>query len=390
VDLDDSLNPINATTRDLAIGRFQALTDESAEGIALSTTVGAGAQDIALAPLDTAGLPLLPAPGTCLAYDSAAGGSYRFLDAGEQIELDGPAGRAAVPRDGDEYRLSSPPGAFFLGAGDYHVEGLGGGSFPPFAAEVSIGEPAALTAIDGTDLEPRAGGFSVEWDAPAMPGVTATPDATLLVGREALAQPPGSAAGVGPARFVCAASSADEPFAIPAAIFANLPDSTAELDFANLWGPRLLEFATDGPESGSLAYLHSQLAGVRLGQPHLPGTPVALPDGAEVHAEVAATFVERQRGLMFRRELPSSAGMLFLFDNPGRYGFWMLNTLVPLDIVWLDSDRRVVFVSENTPPCPPGTACPTYGSEAVAQFVLELAAGQAAAHQLNVGDELAW
>ena len=122
----------------------------------------------------------------------------------------------------------------------------------------------------------------------------------------------------------------------------------------------------------------------------LPSTPIGLPDGTEVEAELAASFAEEQRGLMFRRELPASQGMLFLFDNPGHYGFWMLNTLVPLDIVWLDSERRVVFVSENTPPCPPGTFCPTYGGEATAQFVLELAAGQAATHGLTLGWRLEW
>jgi hypothetical protein len=129
---------------------------------------------------------------------------------------------------------------------------------------------------------------------------------------------------------------------------------------------------------------------VRLGQPQLSSSPVALPDGSEVQAELALSFAERQRGLMFRRELPAGRGMLFLFENPGRYGFWMLNTLVPLDIVWLDSERRVVFVSGNTPPCPAGTFCPTYGSEVLAQFVLELAAGQAAAHGLTVGARLDW
>jgi hypothetical protein len=382
VDLDDALNPIDATTEDLAVGRFQALPDDPAEGIALAAA--SGKHNIAPAPLEAAGLPALPAPGTCLVYDAAAGESNRFLDAGERIQLDGPAGRAALLRSGDAYRLSAPPGVFFLGAGDYHVEGFGGSEFPPFAAEVSNGEPVTLTAIAGAELEPRIGGFSVQWDG------AAAPDGVLVVGREAPAQAPGSGEAITPARFACVASNGADSLAIPAAMVSNLPEATAEVDLASLWGPRLLAFATDGPETGSVAYVHSQLSSVRLGQPQLPGTPVELPDGTEIHAEVAATFAERQRGLMFRRELPSAAGMLFLFENPGRYGFWMFNTLTPLDILWLDSDRRVVFVSANTPPCPPGTACPTYGSDVVAQFVLELAAGQAASHALTVGDQLEW
>jgi uncharacterized membrane protein (UPF0127 family) len=181
-----------------------------------------------------------------------------------------------------------------------------------------------------------------------------------------------------------------EALAIPAAVLANLPETAADIELTNVWGPRLLEFVTDGPETGSLAYLHALRSSVRLGQAHLPGTAVSLPDGTEIFAELAVGFGEQQRGLMFRRELPAGQGMLFLFDTPGRYGFWMLNTLVPLDILWLDSERRIVFVSENTPPCPPGTACPTYGGDVTAQFVLELAAGQAASRGLRVGDPLDW
>jgi uncharacterized membrane protein (UPF0127 family) len=216
------------------------------------------------------------------------------------------------------------------------------------------------------------------------------PEAILVVGRDASPQPPGADGEIPPARFVCSAAAGAEALAIPAAVLANLPNTTADVELTSLWGPRLLEFATDGPETGSLAFLYAQRSSLRLGQAHLPGTPVDLPDGSEVFAEVAAGFGEQQRGLMFRRELPAGQGMLFLFDNPGRYGFWMLNTLVPLDILWLDSERRIVFISANTPPCPTGTACPTYGSDVTAQFVLELAAGQAAARGLRVGDQLDW
>ncbi len=383
VDLDDSLNPVDATTRDVAVGRFQASAEENATDVALSTK--SNTHNLALTALEPSGLPVIPAAGTCLAYGSSGNDADRVLDAGEQFELDGPSGRFAVPRDGNEYRLAAPPAPPFLGQGAYRVDGFGGPGFPPFTAELSNGEAAAVTAIEGGELEPRLGGLSVSWNAET------TADMTLVVGRETPAQPPGSGAeSFGPVRFVCAAPNEAKSLAIPPAIVANLPDATAEVELTSMWGPRLLEFATDGPETGSLAYLHSQVASVRLGQSHLPGTPVLLPDGTEVHAEVAATFVERQRGLMFRRDLPTTEGMVFLFDNPGRYGFWMLNTLVPLDIIWLDSDRRIVFISENTPPCSPGTACPTYGSEVVAQFVLELAAGQAATHDLKSGDGLEW
>jgi uncharacterized membrane protein (UPF0127 family) len=157
------------------------------------------------------------------------------------------------------------------------------------------------------------------------------------------------------------------------------------------WGPEALAFDTYGPERGALLYAGSERSTLRLGSPHLPSTPVELPDGAEIQAELAATFAERQRGLMNRRSLDPRHGMLFLFESLGNYSFWMLNTLVPLDIVWMDSGGRIVFISANTPPCPPSTtACPTYGGQQPSQFVLELAAGQAAAHRLAIGDRLRW
>ena len=82
--------------------------------------------------------------------------------------------------------------------------------------------------------------------------------------------------------------------------------------------------------------------------------------------------------------------MIFLFPDESPRGFWMYNTLIPLDIIWMDSDRRIVFISAHTPPCksPNQAECPNYGRGFPAQYVLELAAGQAAARSLKVGDRL--
>lgn len=393
-DLDESLNPIAATTRDTAIGWFRAPAEVLAAAVSPETTatVARTAREIDLAPLQAADLAAVPPQGTCLVYDSVAeeGFYFRdslFLDAGARLELVGPGGRVEVPKSAEEYRLAAPPAALFLGAGDYGLQGFGGSGFPAFAAEILSGDPARWRVRGDTEGEARLRGVSVEWELAGR-----EPNSILLVGREAVAAPGAGEEIPAPTRFgfVCAASNTALEFAIPPAVLANLSEATAALELASVWGPRVLEFPTDGPETGSLVYLGAQRSSVRLGQPQLPSTPVALPDGTEVQAELALSFAERQRGLMSRRELPSSQGMLFLFENPGRYGFWMLNTLVPLDIVWVDSERRVVFVSENTPPCPAGTFCPTYGSDVVAQFVLELAAGQAAAHGVTVGARLDW
>ncbi len=124
--------------------------------------------------------------------------------------------------------------------------------------------------------------------------------------------------------------------------------------------------------------------------PALTTIPLKLPNGRVIRTEVASSPDEQQRGLMFRTELPAGRGMLFPFLQTGRHAFWMYHTLIPLDILWIDSGHRIVYISLNTPPCPSETPeeCPNYGGEFDAQFVLEMAAGAAEENGLQPGDHL--
>lgn len=118
--------------------------------------------------------------------------------------------------------------------------------------------------------------------------------------------------------------------------------------------------------------------------------PIAvLPDGYQVKIELAADDDARAQGLMFRDRVPQGTGMLFLFPQPGDYPFWMKNTLVPLDMIWLDGQKRVVHVAANVPPCK-ADPCPSYPPNATAGYVLELGAGEAAKHRVVVGSTLAF
>jgi hypothetical protein len=106
---------------------------------------------------------------------------------------------------------------------------------------------------------------------------------------------------------------------------------------------------------------------------------VTLPGGKKIVAEVMLRPEDQQRGMMFRDQLPPDRGMLFVHEKAGRYPYWMHNVKVPLDIVWLDGQRRVVEISTNTPGCLDRPEnCRSYGGRAVSQYVLELAGGQAA------------
>ena len=114
---------------------------------------------------------------------------------------------------------------------------------------------------------------------------------------------------------------------------------------------------------------------------------VILPDGAAIQVELAIDEGTRTQGLMYRDRLAADRGMLFFFPQSGEYPFWMKNTLIPLDMVWIDDHRRIVHIASNVPPCT-ADPCPNYPPNAAAKYVLELAAGVAAKHHLRNGQVL--
>jgi len=114
---------------------------------------------------------------------------------------------------------------------------------------------------------------------------------------------------------------------------------------------------------------------------------IYLPNGKSVTAELAATDEERQRGLMFREKLLPDQGMLFVFEEEGLYSFWMKNTLISLDMLWINKDRMIVHIARNVPPCKEDP-CPSYSPERPGLYVLELGAGAADRLGLKLFDRL--
>ena len=110
-----------------------------------------------------------------------------------------------------------------------------------------------------------------------------------------------------------------------------------------------------------------------------------LPDGTRITLDVAVTPEELARGLMFRPFLPENRGMLLVFDEQRVPSIWMKNTLVHLDLVFLDDSGRVVDVIERVEPCATDP-CPHYVPRHPARTVLEIAAGVAGSHALEAGD----
>lgn len=122
-----------------------------------------------------------------------------------------------------------------------------------------------------------------------------------------------------------------------------------------------------------------------LTPPRMPLTPNIRIGTAAIAVELARTPAQRSQGLSGRTDLAESSGMLFLFDKPGMYPFWMKDMQFALDIIWIDSHRTVIgvasSVSPNTYPAgiePPGPV----------QYVLEVNAGFAASHNIVSGQKL--
>lgn len=115
------------------------------------------------------------------------------------------------------------------------------------------------------------------------------------------------------------------------------------------------------------------LAGCVPQIPHVfEKTPIVCVHHDCFEVEIADSYEERKTGLMFRESLDKHKGMLFVYPDKDQRLFWMKNTRIPLDILWI-TDGEVVFVSDNTPPCK-NESCPVYGTNIPVDYVLEVSA----------------
>ena len=102
-----------------------------------------------------------------------------------------------------------------------------------------------------------------------------------------------------------------------------------------------------------------------------------------VTVEVAATPAQQSLGLMYRKELGATAGMLFVFDTAVEHPFWMKNTVLPLDMIFLGDDRKIVGIVKDTVPFT--TTSRTVGVPS--RYVLEVNAGFSEKHGVKTGDQ---
>jgi uncharacterized membrane protein (UPF0127 family) len=141
---------------------------------------------------------------------------------------------------------------------------------------------------------------------------------------------------------------------------------------------------------GLLLGLSADAAVAGPAQPSEEGlVPVTTPQGVTILAELADTTEKRARGLMFRDSLPKDRGMLFTFPEPQPWTFWMKNTRIALDIVWIDATKKVIHIERKVPGCLRlDDSCPNYQPNGNALYVLEVGAGIADNLHLERGTKL--
>ncbi len=139
------------------------------------------------------------------------------------------------------------------------------------------------------------------------------------------------------------------------------------------------------------AFLVIALAAMGIAMPLMMGNQdvnyfmVELPNGKQILAQVADSPEKQIVGLFFAKELPPDSAMLFIYDDEDFHRLWTKNSHFPLDILWMDRDRKIIHVEESAPPCITDP-CPAYGpKEPDALYVMQAAAGFAKSNNLQPG-----
>lgn len=118
---------------------------------------------------------------------------------------------------------------------------------------------------------------------------------------------------------------------------------------------------------------------------------IVLPDGSTIPVEIADSTAEQRQGLMGRQQMDADSGMLFIFSTPGTYTFWMENTKLDLDFIWLLSGTVIDLRTH----VPAGDGLPSDQVVRIqpaqpADAVLEVPAGFVDRHSIEIGDQLVY
>ena len=160
------------------------------------------------------------------------------------------------------------------------------------------------------------------------------------------------------------------------------------LTTGTLWAA-LLALAACSPPAGAGASSSPAAASTAHPVSALPVIPLTVTTAGKAHrfeVEIARSGEEQAKGLMFRTALGANEGMIFPMDPPRSAAFWMRNTVIPLDIIFIGTDRRILNIAANTVPYSEASLA----SSGVVSAVLELNGGRAAQLGIGPGDHVEW
>jgi uncharacterized protein len=114
--------------------------------------------------------------------------------------------------------------------------------------------------------------------------------------------------------------------------------------------------------------------------------------GLIIHVDLAITTDQQEKGLSVKNNMSNNEGMLFPFNTPGDYSFWMKDMKFPLDIIWINSNGKIVHIEKNLQPCSFILFCPSYSPPANSnsKYVLEVNANYTTKNNINVGDKVSF
>ncbi len=107
-----------------------------------------------------------------------------------------------------------------------------------------------------------------------------------------------------------------------------------------------------------------------------------------VYVDLAKTPEQQAKGLSIKNTLNENEGMLFIFDTPKEYSFWMKDMKFPIDIIWISSDNKIVHIEKNLQPCTFFLFCTSYSPNANSKYVLEVPSNYTAKNNIVIGDRV--
>lgn len=111
-------------------------------------------------------------------------------------------------------------------------------------------------------------------------------------------------------------------------------------------------------------------------------------EGFVLNADVPVSNELMAKGLAVKNQLEENEAMLFVFDDPAEHSFWMKDMKFPIDIIWLDSDGKVVHIEKNLQPCLSVLICTSYSPDIDSQYVLETVSNFTQRHNISGGTDI--